>query len=250
MSSPIEQFIIKPIIDFQVVGYDLSFTNSSLWMVIAASVAIIFTTFSMRQRALVPGRLQMISEMAYQFVAGMIRENIGPKGREYFPFIFTVFMFVLLGNMLGMVPKSFTYTSHIIVTGVMAMAIFLMVIVIGIARHGTHFFSLFVPPGVPGPMLLILVPIELLSFLVRPITLSVRLFANMMAGHIVLKVFAGFSVALISLDLGGAEIVASMVPALFNVALIALEFLIAFLQAYVFTLLTCIYLKDTIEIGH
>ncbi len=249
-TSPIDQFVITPIIHVQIAGYDLSFTNSSLWMVLAAVVAIVFTTLSMRSKALVPTRPQMISEMAYQFVANMIRENIGPKGREYFPFVFTVFMFVLLGNMLGMLPESFTYTSHIIVTGVMALFIFLMVVIIGLARHGLHFFSLFVPPGVPAPMLLILVPIELLSFLVRPITLSVRLFANMMAGHIVLKVFAGFSVALISLNLGGLEVVASLIPATFNVALISLEFLMAYLQAYVFTLLTCIYLKDTIDLAH
>ena len=248
MASPIHQFVIERIVPIEIAGYDLSFTNSSLWMSIAAGLSIIFLTLSMNKKSLVPNRVQMSSEMVYQFVANMIRENIGSKGREYFPLVFTIFMFVLLGNMLGMIPYSFTYTSHIIVTGVMALVIFLMVVVIGIARHGLHFFSLFVPPGVPAPMLLILVPIELLSFLVRPITLSVRLFANMMAGHIVLKVFAGFSVALISL--GGLGAIGSLVPAVFNVALISLEFLIAFLQAYVFTLLTCIYLKDTIEIGH
>jgi F-type H+-transporting ATPase subunit a len=250
MSSPIDQFIIKPIIDFEVGGYDLSFTNSSLWMVIAATVAIVFTSIAMRNKALVPGRLQMISELMYQFVAGMIRENMGSKGREFFPLVFSLFMFVLLGNMLGMIPHSFTYTSHIIVTAAMAGFLFFVIIAIGLARHGMHFFSLFVPPGVPKPMLLILVPIEVLSFIVRPITLAVRLFANMMAGHIVLKVFAGFSTALISLNLGGFEVVASLVPAAFNVGLIMLEFLIAFLQAYVFTLLTCIYLKDAIEIAH
>lgn len=248
MSSPIHQFVIEPIVEFHVAGYDLSFTNSSLWMAIASGVSILFLTIAMRHQSLVPGRMQMAAEMLYQFVSNMIRENIGPKGREYFPLVFTIFMVVLMGNMLGMIPYSFTYTSHIIVTGVLALMIFLLVIVIGIFRHGTHFFSLFVPPGVPVPMLVILVPIELLSFLVRPITLSVRLFANMMAGHIVLKVFAGFSVGLLSLGVGG--MVAGLVPAAFNVALISLEFLIAFLQAYVFTLLTCIYLKDTIEIGH
>ncbi|MAF98568.1 MAG: F0F1 ATP synthase subunit A [Micavibrio sp.] len=248
--DPIHQFVISPLIEVNIAGYDLSFTNSSLWMVISAVVAITFLTVSMQKKALVPGRGQMISEMIYQFVASMIRENIGNKGREYFPFIFTVFMFVLLGNMLGMIPHSFTYTSHIIVTGVMALVIFLMVILIGIARHGTHFFSLFVPPGVPAVMMPLIVPLEMISFLVRPVTLSVRLFANMMAGHIVLKVFAGFSIALVSLNLGGAEYIASIVPAAFNVLLIALEFLVAFLQAYVFTLLTCIYLKDTIEIHH
>ncbi|MCB1562729.1 MAG: F0F1 ATP synthase subunit A [Alphaproteobacteria bacterium] len=248
MASPIHQFVIEPIVPIEIAGYDLSFTNSSLWMAIASGLSILLLTIAMSQKTIVPSRMQLCAEIIYQFVANMIRENIGPKGREYFPLVFTIFMVVLMGNMLGMIPYSFTYTSHIIVTGVLALMIFLLVIVIGIARHGLHFFSLFVPPGVPAPMLLILVPIELLSFLVRPITLSVRLFANMMAGHIVLKVFAGFSVGLLSLGVGG--FFAGLVPAAFNVALISLEFLIAFLQAYVFTLLTCIYLKDTIEIAH
>ncbi|MBX2833466.1 MAG: F0F1 ATP synthase subunit A [Micavibrio sp.] len=250
MASPIHQFVIEPIVKFDAAGYDLSFTNSSLWMILAAVTSIIFLSASMQQKALVPGRLQMVTEMVYQFVAGMIRENLGQKGREYFPLVFTIFVFVLLGNMLGMLPYSFTYTSHIIVTGAIAMMLFFMIIFIGIARHGTHFFSLFMPPGVPPALLVLLIPLELISFLVRPITLSVRLFANMMAGHVVLKVFAGFSVALASLSLGGFEYVAAIVPAGFNVLLIALEFLVAYLQAYVFTLLTCIYLKDTIEIHH
>lgn len=248
MADPIHQFQITRYIPFEVGGVDLSYTNSSLWLTLAVGFSIIFFTAATQKKALVPARLQMFSEIIYQFVANMIRENIGNKGREYFPLVFTVFVVVLMGNMMGMIPYSFTYTSHIIVTGIMAFAIFLMVIVIGLIRHGFHFFSLFIPPGVPAPMLLVLVPIELLSFLVRPITLSVRLFANMMAGHIVLKVFAGFSVALLSLGVGG--FIAGLIPAAFNVALISLEFLIAFLQAYVFALLTCIYLKDTIEIHH
>ncbi|MAI62276.1 MAG: F0F1 ATP synthase subunit A [Micavibrio sp. TMED27] len=251
MAGPIDQFVIVPLVeDISIAGYDLSFTNSSLWMVIAAVTSIGFLTYAMKHKSLVPGRFQMFSEMIYQFVAGMIRENIGNKGREYFPLVFTIFMFVLMGNMLGMLPYSFTYTSHIIVTATLAAFLFALIFIVGIARHGTHFFSLFVPPGVPPIMMILIVPLEVISFIVRPITLSVRLFANMMAGHIVLKVFAGFSVALASLNLGGAQYIASLVPAFFNVALFALEFLVAFLQAYVFTLLTCIYLKDTVEIHH
>lgn len=248
MADPIHQFIIQPIVPLHIAGVDVSFTNSSLWMAIAVATSITFLTLSMRAKAMVPGRAQVLSETIYQFVANMIRENTGVRGMEYFPLVFTLFMVVLMGNMLGMVPYSFTYTSHLIVTGALAVSIFLMVLVIGIVRHGTHFFHLFLPPGVPMWLVPLIIPIELLSFFVRPVTLSVRLFANMMAGHLVLKVFAGFSVAMLGLGTFGA--VAAMLPALFNVALITFEFLIAFLQAYVFTILTCIYLKDTIEIGH
>lgn len=248
MADPIHQFIIQPIIPLQVGGIDISFTNSALWMAIAVATSVTFLTLSTRSKALVPGRAQIVSESIYGFVANMVRENIGTRGMEYFPLIFTLFMVVLMGNMLGMVPYSFTYTSHLIVTATLAMLIFFMVLIIGIARHGTHFFDLFLPPGVPGWLVPLIIPIELLSFLVRPVTLSVRLFANMMAGHLVLKVFAGFSVAMLGLGVAGPLL--SMIPALFNVALITFEFLIAFLQAYVFTILSCIYLKDTIEIGH
>lgn len=248
MADPIKQFVIKPIIPIEVAGIDISFTNSSLWMVLAVVSSIALFTLTTRKKALVPGRGQIISESIYKFVANMVRENIGTRGMEYFPLIFTLFMIVLMGNMLGMIPYSFTYTSHIIVTVTLAMLVFFTVLIIGFVRHGTHFFDLFIPPGVPAWLMPLIIPIELLSFLVRPITLSVRLFANMMAGHLVLKVFAGFSVAMLSLGAAGPFI--SMVPAIFNVALIIFEFLIAFLQAYVFATLSCIYLKDTIEIAH
>jgi F-type H+-transporting ATPase subunit a len=248
MADPIHQFVIQPIIPLHIGGIDLSFTNSALWMGIAAVCSIAFLTASMRRRALVPGRAQMFSETLYQFIANMIRENLGTRGREYFPLIFTLFVVVLMGNMLGMIPWSFTYTSHLIVTGALAVMIFLTVLVIGLFRHGFKFFHLFVPPGVPLWLFPLIIPIEILSFLVRPVTLSVRLFANMMAGHLVLKVFAGFSAAMLGLGAGG--VILGIVPAAFNVALITFECLIAFLQAYVFTILSCIYLKDTIEIGH
>ncbi len=248
MADPIHQFVITPIIPFEAGGLDLSFTNSSLWMAIAVLTSVIFLSIAMRNKAIVPGRMQMMAEMIYQFVANMVRENLGPKGREYFPLIFTLFMVVLLGNSLGLIPYSFTYTSHLIVTATLALIIFLTVLIIGVFRHGVHFMSLFVPPGAPVWLFPLIVPIEILSFLVRPITLSVRLFANMMAGHLVLKVFAGFSVSMLSL--GAAGLVMGVVPAAFNVALITFEFLIAFLQAYVFAVLSCIYLKDTLEIAH
>lgn len=248
MANPIHQFEIKPLVEFQPApGLDLSFTNSALWMVIAVIVSTVFFTMAMSKKAVVPGRAQIFAEMIYEFIAGMIRENIGIKGRQYFPLIFTIFVVVLMGNMLGMIPYSFTYTSHLIVTAALAFMVFLTVIIIGFAKHGTHFFSLFAPPGVPVFLLFLIVPIELISFLVRPVTLSVRLFANMIAGHIMLKVFAGFSAGMIGL---GAFGISAVGPMLFNTILIGFEFLIAFLQAYVFVILSCIYLKDTVEIDH
>lgn len=250
MADPLHQFVIEPFIPMHIpgTGIDVSFTNSSLWMAIAVAVSAGFLNYAMRERALVPTRVQVFGEMLYEFVAGMIRENIGPKGRPYFPLVFTLFMIVLMGNLLGLIPGSFTYTSHLIVTGILALFVFCTVMLIGIFRHGLHFFSLFVPPGVPWWLLPMIVPIELLSFFVRPVTLSVRLFANMMAGHLMIKVFAGFSVAMLGLGAGG--LVAGIIPMLFNSAIIAFEVLVALLQAYVFAVLTCIYLKDTVELHH
>lgn len=248
MANPIHQFEIQPLIHLPVGNLDLSYTNSSLWMTIAVIVSTIFLSAAMRRRALVPGRMQAFAEIIYEFVANMIRENIGAKGRQYFPLIFTLFVVVLLGNMLGMVPYSFTYTSHIIVTAALAFFIFFVVLMIGIFKHGFHFFSLFLPPGVPWWLMPLIIPIEIMSFMIRPVTLSVRLFANMIAGHIMLKVFAGFSVGMFAA--GGYLTLAGIGPMLFNSVLIGFEFLIAFLQAYVFTILSCIYLKDTVEIGH
>ena len=217
-------------------------------MVIAALLSIVFFVTASRKKAMVPSRLQAMSELTYAFIANMVRENIGTHGRQYFPLIFTVFMVVFLGNALGLIPYSFTYTSHIIVTAALAVMIFLMVIVIGIFKHGMHFFSLFLPPGVPLWLTPLVIPIEILSFCIRPVTLSVRLFANMIAGHILLKVIAGFSVGMISMGFAGYAL--GILPMLFNVILIGFEFLIAFLQAYVFAILSCIYLKDTVELEH
>ena len=248
MANPIKQFEIQPLVDLHIGNFDISYTNSALWMTIAVVVATTFLSFAMRRRALVPGRMQVFAEIIYEFVASMIRENIGTKGRPYFPLIFTLFMVVLLGNMLGMLPYSFTYTSHIIVTAVLAFMIFLTVLVVGIFKHGLHFFSLFLPPGVPWWLIPLILPIEIMSFMTRPITLSVRLFANMIAGHIMLKVFAGFSVGMMSMGVTG--VFAGVFPMMFNSVMIGFEFLIAFLQAYVFAILSCIYLKDSVEIDH
>ena len=248
MADPIKQFVITPIIPFEVSGIDLSFTNSSLWMVIGAVTASAFLMLSIQKQSLVPGRLQAMSEMMYEFVAGMVRDNVGSHGRQYFPMIFTLFIVVLMGNVLGLIPYSFTYTSHIIVTGALALSIFLIVTVMGFVNHGLKFLTLFTPPGVPFVMQLLIVPIEVLSFLIRPATLSLRLFANMMAGHLMLKVFAGFSVMM--LGLGGVGLVAGLIPMFFNVALYMLELLVAALQAYIFAILSCIYLKDTVDLHH
>jgi F-type H+-transporting ATPase subunit a len=240
--SPLEQFQIKRLIPIDIAGIDISFTNSALFMLIAVALATLFLIFAMQGRAIVPGRLQSLAELSYEFIANMIRENVGTEGRRYFPFIFTLFMFILFGNLLGMIPYSFTYTSHIIVTFALAAVVFIGVTVIGFVRHGARFLKLFVPSGVPVFLLPLLVMIEILSYLTRPISLSVRLFANMMAGHTMLKVFGGFVVAL--------GILAGWAPLAFVVALTGLEIGIAFLQAYVFTILTCIYLNDAINLHH
>ncbi|HEB79901.1 MAG TPA: F0F1 ATP synthase subunit A [Rhodospirillales bacterium] len=239
MANPMKQFEIRPLVEINIGGFDASFTNSSLFMVIAVSLATLFLILSMRGRALVPGRWQSLAEISYEFIAGMVRDNVGPEGRKFFPFIFTLFMFILFGNMLGMLPYSFTFTSHIIVTFIMAIFVFLGVTIVGFAKHGFKFFGLLLPEGVPWYIIPVLVPIELLSYLVRPVSLSLRLFANMTAGHTMLKVFAGFIVTLGFLGVA---------PLLIVTALTGLEFIIAFLQAYVFTILTCIYLNDSLHL--
>ena len=239
MASPLQQFEIKPIIPIELGGADVSFTNSSLFMVISLVAISAFMILGMRRGAIVPGRWQCATEMAYEFIANMLRDTVGQEGRKYFPFVFTVFMFVLFGNLLGMVPYSFTFTSHIVVTFALAFVIFIGVTVLGFAKHGMHFFSFFVPPGTPLPMYPLLIPIEVISYLSRPISLSVRLFANMLAGHTLLKVIAGFVWAL---GLFG------VLPLAFVVALTGLEILIACLQAYVFTILTCLYINDALHL--
>jgi len=233
------QFQIQRIFPLELFGFDASFTNSALFMVIAAAIITLFTLLAMRRGALVPGRLQSMAEMSYEFVANMVRDNVGTEGMKYFPFVFTLFMFVLALNMLGLVPYSFTVTSHIIVTFALAAFIFIGVTLIGFWKHGVKFLKFFVPSGVPFVLLPLLVVIEVISYLTRPISLSVRLFANMMAGHTMLKVFGAFVVALGLL--GGWAALA------FMVAFTGLELLVAFLQAYVFAILTCIYLNDALH---
>jgi F-type H+-transporting ATPase subunit a len=240
LASPLEQFVIKPIIPLHIGNTDISFSQSALWMGIAVILATLLMTLSMRSKALVPGRWQNVSEMLYEFIFGMVNDNLGNEGKKYFPFVFSVYMIVLMGNLLGMVPYSFTYTSHIIVTGALALTVFILATGVGIVRHGLHFFSLFLPKGLPWFLAPLIVTIEVISYLSRPISLSVRLFANMVAGHTMLKVFAGFSVML--------GIILGILPMVVNVALYGLEILIAFIQAYVFAILTCIYLKDAIEL--
>ena len=239
--SPLEQFEIKRLIDIQLGGVDASFTNSSLMMIFVLVVATMALSLGMSKRAMVPGRWQSIVELAYEFIANMLRENVGSEGRQYFPFIFTLFMFILFSNLIGLVPYSFTVTSHIIVTFALAMVVFLGVTIIAVVRHGLKFFTFFVPPGLPMILAPLLVPIEVISYLARPITLSLRLFANMMAGHTMLKVFGGFVVAL---GLFG------FAPFVFIIAIYALELIVAVLQAYVFTVLTCLYLNDAIHLHH
>ena len=248
--SPLEQFKIK-CLAFCGDGGQLqafSFTNASLFMVLSVICAVLLMVYGMRQRELVPGRLQSVAELSYEFVANMVRENVGPNGRQYFPFIFTLFIFVLMANMLGMVPYSFTVTSHIIVTFALAITVFLGVTVIAIARNGIHFFTHFMPSGVPMWLSPLIVPIEIISYLSRPISLSLRLCANMLAGHTTLKVFAGFIVSMIGM--GGVLSASGILPLIMVTALTALEFLIAFLQAYVFAILTCLYLAEAVNMEH
>ena len=237
--SPLAQFEIKPLINIHVGGLDLSFTNSALMMVIALALAITLLMVGTRKRAVVPGRMQSIAELSYEFVANIVRDSVGAEGRVYFPLVFSLFIFVLFGNMLGMIPYGFTFTSHIIVTFSMAAVVFLLVTILGFVKHGLHFLTFFSPPGVSWVLMPLMIPIEIISYLSRPISLSVRLFANMTAGHIMLKVFAGFIPTLGVLGI---------LPLGFVFALTGLELLIAFLQAYVFAVLTSLYINDALHL--
>ena len=240
--DPMHQFEIKRFIQMEIFGLDVSFTNSALFMLIAVGLVSLFMIYAMRGHSLVPGRLQSMAELSYEFVANMVRENTGVEGMKYFPFIFSLFIFILTLNMLGMVPYSFTVTSHIVVTFALALLVFLFVLIIGFVKNGVGFLKLFVPSGVPVAMLPLITVLEVFSFLIRPISLSVRLFANMMAGHMMLKVFAAFVV--------GLGLLGGWAPLLFMVAFTGLEILVAFLQAFVFTVLTCIYLNDALHMHH
>jgi len=237
--SPLAQFEINELVPIEIGGHNISFSNSALMMVITITLILLLMLLGTRKRAMVPGRWQALAELCYEFVANLIRDTVGNEGRKYFPFIFSIFMFILIGNMLGMVPYSFTFTSHIAVTFAMAMVVFIGVTILGFAKHGIKFFTFFVPPGVPVWMWPLMIPIEIISYLSRPVSLAMRLFANMLAGHTLLKVFAGFVPAL------GA---AGVLPLAFVGALTGLELLIAFLQAYVFAILTCLYINDALHL--
>ena len=242
-NNPMQQFSVHKIgPEIKIAGVDLSFTNASLFMVLSASAILLFLFFGTKERKIIPNKIQLVAEMFYKFVAKMINDTAGSKAKPYFPFIFSLFMFVLSCNMVGMLPYSFTVTSHIIVTLILALFIFIAVTIIGFVKHGFKYLSIFVPSGVPAILLPLITIIEIISYLSRPVSLSVRLFANMMAGHTMLKVFGGF---VISLGLLGGWL-----PLSFSVALTGLEILVAFLQAYVFAILTCIYLNDALNLHH
>jgi len=245
--DPIHQFHIIPLLE-NIGGTGLHFTNSALFMVLTVVVATLFFIWASAPRAIVPGRLQSVAELSYEFVAKMLKDSSGKEGMKFFPFVFSLFLFVLISNMIGMVPGFFTVGSQIIVTFALAMLVILVVVIYGIYKHGLHFFGLFVPKGVPMVIVPLVTMIEILSFLSRPVSLSVRLFANLLAGHITLKVFAGFVVSLGVL--GPIGVVGAILPLVMTIGLTGLEFLVAFLQAYVFAVLTCMYLNDAVHPGH
>jgi len=247
--NPVEQFEIKNFLPIGTVsGHEIAFTNSALFMLIIVGGVSALLIGATAPRAVVPGRLQSVAELSYEFVANTLRSSAGTEGMRFFPFVFTLFMFVLAANLIGLIPYSFTVTSQIIITAALALLVFFIVVGYGFWRHGLHFLGLFVPSGVPWFFLPLIVPIEILSFLSRPVSHSVRLFANMLAGHITLQVFAGFVIML-----AGAGVLGwfgALLPFAMVVMLTALELLVAFLQAYVFAILTCIYLNDAIHPGH
>ncbi|HET9716826.1 MAG TPA: F0F1 ATP synthase subunit A [Pseudolabrys sp.] len=249
-ADPIHQFQIVNLFPIAKLGdVEIAFTNSAAFMMLAVVGLTAFLVGATAKRSLVPSRLQSAAELSYEFVAATVRSTAGTEGMKFFPFVFTIFMFVLTLNMFGLVPYAFTVTSHIIITAALAITVFLTVLIYGLWRHGLHFFNLFVPKGVPIYILPLIVAIEILSFLSRPISHSVRLFANMLAGHITLKVFAGF-IILMGGSLGALGWIGGILPFAMIVILTALETLVAFLQAYVFAILTCIYLNDAIHPGH
>jgi F-type H+-transporting ATPase subunit a len=246
--DPLHQFVVQPLIPLNIGGLDASFTNASLWMVVTVVAITLFTMLGMGKGSMVPGRMQSVVEGFYTFIADMVRENAGHDAMRFFPFIFSLFMFIFFANMIGMLPIAFTVTSHIVVTFALAITVFIGVTLTGFVLHGPRFLKVFVPSGVPIALLPLVVAIEVISYFSRPISHSVRLFANMLAGHIMLKVFAGF--VLTFMAMGAVGFVGMILPLFMIVALTALEFLVAALQAYVFTILTCMYLHDALHPGH
>lgn len=249
MADPIHQFEIKKLFTIgNIGGHEIAFTNSALFMVISVGIISALVIGSTSGRGLVPGRLQSVAELSYEFVANTIRSTAGTEGMKFFPLVFSLFMFILVANVIGLIPYTFTVTSHIIVTVSLALLVFVTVLVYGFWKNGLKFLKLFVPSGIPIYILPLIVFIEVLSFLSRPVSHSIRLFANMLAGHITLKVFASFVTMLAGFGIAGW--IGAALPLALVVALTALELLVAFLQAYVFTILTCIYLNDAIHPGH
>lgn len=238
--SPLDQFKIKEVFNIEIFGYDVSLTNSGVFMILAAFFVTTYFVLALGGKKLVPNRLQLSAEMFYTLITDMLNQNVGEKGKPFVPLIFTIFMFILACNLLGMVPYSFTVTSHIAVTFALAMLVFLLVTILGFVLHGFHFFSLFLPAGTPWWLAPLMILIEAFAYLARPVSLSLRLAANMVAGHVLLKVMAGFVVSM--------AIYLKFLPIPFIVVLIGFEIFVAILQAYIFTILSCVYLNDAINL--
>lgn len=238
-ASPMEQFEVTPLVGLNLGGYDISFTNSALFMTLAVVCSFALFWAATRKRTMVPSRMQSVGELLFEFIGGMVKENVGKEGMKYFPFILTLFMFIFFGNVLGLLPYSFTFTSHLVVNGALAVFIFIYVTILGFAIHGLGYLRLFCPAGTPLPVAIVLVPIEIMSYFIRPVSLSLRLFANMLAGHVLLKVLAGF---VVSLGVFG------FLPFLAVGAVTMLEILVAVIQAYVFALLSTLYLNDAVHL--
>ena len=245
--DPIHQFELKPIFSLGHIGHtEIVFTNAALYMLAAVAIITLLTVFATRRNSVIPSRMQSLAEVLYEFLASTVRSSAGEEGMRFFPFVFSLFMFVLVGNLLGMLPYAFTFTSHIAMTLALATVVFILVTVVALAIHGTHFFSYFIPEGAPKLLAPLIIPIEVIFYLSRPVSLSVRLFANMVAGHVLLKVFATFVVLLGTLGAVGPFV--AVLPLSVNVLLVGFELLVAFLQAYVFAILTCIYLHDAVHL--
>ena len=248
MAGPMEQFEIDRKVDlFEIAGQQISWTNSAFWMVVSVAAIIGFFLLTLRGK-LIPGRMQSMGELSYQFIADMVRDTVGPEAMRFLPFVFALFFFILFANLIGMNPYAFTTTSHLAVTGALSLFTILVVIVAGIWKNGFGWFKIFVPSGLPIAIVPLVAIIEVISFLARPITLAVRLFANMMAGHVMLKLFAIFAAFLVGK--GGILALGIILPVVGTIGIIALEFLVAALQAFVFAILTCIYLNDVYHVDH
>lgn len=246
--DPIHQFALHPVVPIHVAGYDISLTNCGLYMLLAVALSCLLVAIGARGGPGVPGRMQAMAEMGYEFVAGMVRSAAGEAGMRFFPFAFSIFFFVLLANLIGFIPYAMASTSQIVITATLALIVFFTVVIVGLREHGVHFFKLFVPPGVPMYILPLVVAIEIVSFLTRPVSHSVRLFANMLAGHITLNVFGSFVIML--LGAGAVYKGLALLPFAATIALFGLELIVVLLQAYVFAMLTCMYLNDALHPGH